>query len=48
MNEENEEIDFEQITTDMTNLGFTEKAIQAVIKSILEDDWEEDEPTTTD
>jgi Holliday junction resolvasome RuvABC DNA-binding subunit len=44
MNEE--EIDFEQITTDMTSLGFSEKAIQAVIKSILEDDWEEDEPTT--
>ena len=46
MNNENEEIDFEQMTTDMTNLGFTEKAIQAVIKSILDDDWGEDEPTT--
>lgn len=43
MNDENEEIDFEQITTDMTNLGFSEKAIQAVIKSVLEDDWDEDE-----
>lgn len=46
MNEE--EINFEQITTDMTNLGFTEKAIQAVIKSILEDDWEEDGQTTSE
>lgn len=46
MNKENEEIDFEQMTTDMTNLGFTKKAIQAVIKSIEEDDWDEDESTT--
>jgi Holliday junction resolvasome RuvABC DNA-binding subunit len=48
MNKEREEIDFEQMTTDMTNLGFSEKAIQAVIKSILDDDWSEDEPATAD
>lgn len=45
MDDKNINVDFEQMTTDMTNLGFTKKAIQAVINSILEDDWDEDEST---
>lgn len=44
MNNENDGLDFEQMIKEMEDLGFTDRAIEAVLLAIIENDWEEDEP----